>query len=78
MSSNYKAPYPHCDSNVLHFPKFCVYCDQYPEKQAERIDKGINFTGQQDPNKAPCPAETNRPLDTINHWYGNVPVDDSK
>lgn len=65
--------FPHCDSNVLHAPGECVYCDGQPGLQALREELGINFTGQHDPDKEPCPAEVRRKLETINLWPGNVP-----
>jgi hypothetical protein len=67
-----RAAYPHCDSLVLHSPGECRYCDMYPEQQQRRELQGINFTGQYDPNKRPCPAEQYRSLETINKWGGNV------
>ena len=69
------APYPHCDNLVIH--RNCHVCDLYPELQQERIKNGINFTGENDPNKLPCPAEQRRSLRDINRWQGNRldPVD---
>jgi len=67
-----KAARPHCDAEVIHAPTKCEFCDHYPELQAERVVAGINFTGEQDPNKKPCPAEVRRPLQTINRWGGNI------
>lgn len=64
----YKAPFPHCDSNVLHAPGECVYCDMYPQEQQQRITNGINFTGH-----GLDPATEARPLEIVNRWYGNVP-----
>ena len=69
----YRALFPHCDSNVLHEPKSCEFCDLYPEAQAERVAKGINFTGRYDDGKELCPSEGERKLETIYRWYGNVP-----
>lgn len=67
-----RAEFPHCDSQVLHSPKVgCEYCNMYPEKQAERIDKLINFTGEYDYWKISCPSEERRSLNTIEKWYGN-------
>ena len=34
----------------------------------------INFTGENDPKKAPCPSTYFRPLETIEKWHGNVPM----
>ena len=65
---------PHCDSNVLHAPGKCIYCDHFPERQRARQIAEMNFTGEQDPNKSPCPAEHARPLETINRWGGNIPM----
>ncbi len=64
----YKAPYPHCDMNVLHAPGKCVFCDDYPAAQNNRLVDGVNFTGD-----GPDPATEIRPLEVIEHWYGNVP-----
>src|SRR5690242_7145859 len=69
---SYEAPFPHCDSRVLHAPSECVYCDHYPEAQAARIRDGINFTGRRELGLATCPAELARPLGVINRWHGNV------
>ncbi len=69
-----ECPYPHCDQNVLHAPGECRYCDMYPDRQRERVDQKINFTGQSDPEKAVCPAEVVRPASTIHQWGGYRPV----
>lgn len=66
------ARFPHCDARVLHEPKNCEFCDMFPELQQERIKNNINFTGEGNPNKKPCPAEAARGLKSINSWYGNV------
>lgn len=68
------APFPHCDSRVLHAPGACVYCDRYPTRQTFRLRAGVNFTGETDPSKFPCPAVKDRGLESINRWHGNVPV----
>jgi hypothetical protein len=67
----YKAPFPHCDSRVLHAPGECVFCDDFPKKQALRMYGRVNFTGHHDANKRPCPAEQVRDLDHIERWVGN-------
>jgi hypothetical protein len=67
------APFPHCDSLVLHAPGECVYCDRYPDAQAKRVADGVNFTGEHDTSKAMCPAEARRALLKIERWGGNVP-----
>lgn len=75
-----KAKYPHCDSKVLHAPGKCVFCDEYPDAQADRVINNIAFTGEdvwpEDGRvqpKAQCPAEAARPLGDINKWGGNRP-----
>ncbi len=68
-----KAPFPHCDSLVLHAPSTCEFCDMYPEAQQERVRQGINFTGENEPGKARCPAEKLRPAEQIHRWWGNRP-----
>lgn len=66
---------PHCDSSILHGPLAeCIYCDQFPEWQELRKRWRINFTGENDPKKAPCPSTHFRPLDVIEKWHGNVPM----
>lgn len=67
-----RAAFPHCDSRVLHLPGKCVYCDEYPEKQDERNRMRVNFTGDNHPGFSPCPAESRRPLASIEAWGGNV------
>lgn len=64
---------PHCDSNVLHAPGRCDYCDRgFADLQEFRLLHGINFTGESDPTKLPCPATAKRPVETIERWGGNV------
>lgn len=65
---------PHCDPDVLHIDG-CDACedDAYVEAKAERIHKGINFTGSSIPGRSPCPAEARRPLESIYAWSGNRP-----
>lgn len=63
--------FPHCDSRVLHAPSNCVYCDQHPQWQALRVLWGINFSGESDPEKLPCPSERDRPAFVIHQWPGN-------
>jgi hypothetical protein len=67
------ATFPHCDSNVLHAPGECEYCDEYPVFQEMRLLGKVNFTGHNDPTKLPCPATVFRPVETINKWPGNTP-----
>ena len=47
---------PHCDSSILHAPGACEYCDHYPDWQQMRVTQCINFSGEHDPEKAPCPS----------------------
>ena len=57
----------------------CSYCDEYRQAQDQRAICGINFTGEDDPTKLPCPAEAARGLDNLEHWGGNkamVPITD--
>ena len=72
--NKYKAEFPHCDSCVLHAPGSCIYCDEYPEKQNERIKNNINFTGENNSTKETCPAEVKRSINVINRWHGNLPI----
>lgn len=69
---------PHCDPKVLHTPGTCVYCDQCPGLQFERIDKGIAFTNEPDDDHVreltPCPATLHRPRGVIELWPGNRPM----
>jgi hypothetical protein len=65
----------HCDELVIHAPLQCKFCDQFPELQQSRIQDRVNFTGEHDPTKKPCPAEQRRSLKTINKWHGNRPED---
>jgi len=74
-NSNDMAPFPHCDSNILHGKKECQYCDQYPDWQDKREADGINFTGHKDPNKKPCPSEQLRPVERAYRWPGNRPTE---
>ena len=64
--------YPHCDQRILHAPGQCVYCDQFGPLQEARLDQRVNFTGEYREGFSQCPAERERPLETINRWYGNV------
>jgi hypothetical protein len=68
---------PHCDSDVLHAPGECVYCDCHPKRQAQREAEGVNFTGHHDTAKAMCPSEVGRPLERIELWAGNRPIPDT-
>jgi len=68
------ADHPHCDQNILHSPKSCDFCDQFSARQEQRISDGVNFTGDKDPNKAPCPSEALRPTYVAHRWVGNQPT----
>jgi hypothetical protein len=65
--------FPHCDELVLHREGSCEYCDAYPEWQELRALWGINFTGESDPNKIPCPSTHRRSLNSVHAWPGNRP-----
>lgn len=67
-----RAYMPHCDSSILHAPGSCVHCDHYPDWQEMRVRSRINFTGENDPDKAPCPSLHFRPAAVRDRWYGNV------
>lgn len=67
---------PHCDMFVLHRQKTCQYCDDVPELQQFRIDNGINFTNENDPNLKDCPSWEHRSQETIERWHGNIPFKD--
>lgn len=67
-----RAAFPHCDSNILHKPKDCTYCDHYPERQQQRIVDKINFTGNYEEGFEICPSEQYRKLEDIEKWPGNV------
>lgn len=68
-----RAKFPHCDELVIHSKNFCKWCDMFPEAQQERIERGINFTGEYDPEKTICPSEIRRSLTNIEKWGGNIP-----
>lgn len=70
-----RVSYPHCDARILH--RDCDYCNKYPEWQALRIAWGINFTGEDDEDKLPCPADKARG-DNHMKWHGNVPMIDGQ
>ena len=36
--------YPHCNTEVLHAPGTCRYCDEFPDRQAMRTASGTSFT----------------------------------
>lgn len=63
---------PHCDQSILHAPGACEYCDHYPEWQEMRERQRINFTNENDPDKAPCPSTYFRSAEVRDRWPGNV------
>lgn len=65
---------PHCDSSILHKPGECQFCDMHPDWQQYREMARINFTGQADEGKAPCPSNWFRPASARDRWPGNVPA----
>jgi hypothetical protein len=70
--------YPHCDPRVLHAPKTCSVCDEYPEWQKLRQTWFINFTGENVEGYTLCPAEIHRPIQIINQWHGNRAAKETK
>lgn len=38
------APHPHCNTEVLHAPGECEFCDKYPERQQGRIVSKTPFS----------------------------------
>jgi hypothetical protein len=74
--STVEAPFPHCDSLVLHAPGRCKYCDMYPDMQSKRIRERIDFTDQHVTGNSRCPSELRRPVEQIERWPGNWPIAD--
>jgi hypothetical protein len=66
--------FPHNDQLVLHAPKECKICDQFPERQALRESWGVDFTGKRTYTKTKCPSEQRRDLETIYALKSNHPV----
>lgn len=69
--NGHKMPMAHCDQSIMHAPGVCQYCDHYPQAQALREWWRINFTGEHDPAKAPCPSTYFRSDETRDLWGGN-------
>lgn len=65
------AEFPHCDSEVLHAPGMCEVCDMFPELQEARVNANVNFTGEADTTKDPCPATARRSLRRRSQMEGN-------
>lgn len=65
---------PHCDQLILHKPTTCEVCDARQDWQALRVMYGINFTGENDPDKSPCPSEKLRATYLAHRWPGNRPT----
>jgi hypothetical protein len=65
----------HCDALVLHRKENCAFCamPKFEVLHVYRQQNGINYTGESDPTKKPCPAEAFRYAHTINRWHGNRP-----
>jgi hypothetical protein len=61
-----EAPFPHCDSRVLHAPFTCKYCDLYPVLQRVRENNAIPFSGEEG-----SPDTKLRPREVIDRWGGN-------
>lgn len=72
LENGYEMPMAHCDQTILHAPGACQYCDHYPEAQALRAFWRINYTGENDPNKAPCPSTHFRTDEMRDAWPGNT------
>lgn len=66
---------PHCDPSILHSPKSCIYCDEYPDWQQYRILASIAFSDEQPvpDGKSPCPSSWFRSPLLRDLWSGNVP-----
>jgi hypothetical protein len=64
--------FPHCDARIVHAPGECSYCDE-SGLQYVRENWGINFTGHNDEDKLPCPADLARSKESLNSWGGNRP-----
>jgi len=64
---------PHCDASILHAPGACQYCDLYPAWQELRRRWRMNYTGDYDTDKAPCPSVYFREPWVRDHWGGNQP-----
>lgn len=67
--------FPHCDAAVLRRAEDCEYCALPKNRPLHewRQRNGVNYTGENDPTKRPCPAESVRPTSTIHRWPGNRP-----
>jgi hypothetical protein len=65
--------FPHCEATILHPPGTCDVCDQHPDWQQLRNLWGINFTGENDEHKIPCPSTRRRPLAAVHAWVNNRP-----
>lgn len=68
----WEAPFPHCDSRVLHSPGVCVYCDQVKPLQEYRKMCGLPFSDELQANDALLPGET-RNVASAHAWGGNQP-----
>lgn len=67
--------FPHCDTQVLHAPGECLYCDKMPARQALRIVWDIAFTGHKPvEGEMPCPSDKKRGLGQAHLWSGNAPT----
>lgn len=64
---------PHCDPMILHAPGKCQFCALNPDWQQYRQIANINFTGESDPDKAPCPSLFFRTSEIRDRWPGNRP-----
>lgn len=63
---------PHCDQRVLHAPRTCMVCDDFPALQRIRQQWGIAYTNTiPTTDQVPCPSLAVRSLGTIERWPGN-------
>lgn len=62
----------HCDASVVHAPGRCSSCDEAAfGLQYLRSMQRVNFTGEHDIEKAPCPSEIFRSVENVQRWGGN-------
>lgn len=62
---------PHCDARILHAPGKCHHCDLFADFQQYRLLSEINFTGENDLRKSPCPSLWTRTAAQRDAWPRN-------
>lgn len=62
--------FPHCNSEVLHAPGECRYCDIYPVRQAMRAASQTPFT----PNEANGWSGNTAAPANQSHWHMGVEI----